>query len=82
MEAKNCILLSGHKRLSHVPFRVSVSANYNALKPAQKTLFSNLLAVDIIQCHILSWVIEVHPKFDLRFTLGALLHTALIVDRE
>ena len=45
-------------------------------------LFSNLLAVDIIRCHILSWVIEVHPKFDLRFTLGALLHTALDVDRE
>ena len=27
-------------------------------------------------------MIEVHPKFDLRFTLGALLHTALDVDRE
>ena len=25
MEAKNCILLSGHKRLSHVPFRDSVN---------------------------------------------------------
>ena len=27
-------------------------------------------------------MIEVHPKFDLRFTLRALLHTALDVDRE